>query len=204
MVGMWEFIILFLHLSHKFEIVSKLKVRNTTLKASAQEKHSGVLAPAGEFLKCSLYLRRGGGCRCVHGACGGMRSCAQHVRVCVCRVPTDVAGTVSARMRGTQAGRYRHGGLVTCCCYGPCRQPGQGWRSQEWALRGSAPAPLPRSPPPLAQAPTCAAQGHGAHSSQVDGVGLVMREELQPHITDADEKEGTQGQEVACGTRGQR
>lgn len=53
-----------------------------------------------------------------------------------------------------------------------------------------------------APVPTCAAQGHGAHSGQVDGISLVTREELQPYVTDADEEEGAQGQEVACG-RGQ-
>lgn len=55
----------------------------------------------------------------------------------------------------------------------------------------------PRLPRP--QALTCAAEGHGAHSGQVDSVSLVPREELQPQVTDADEEEGARGQEVACG-----
>lgn len=52
------------------------------------------------------------------------------------------------------------------------------------------PAVGARGPSP---GPTCAAEGHGAHRGQVDGVSLVTREELQPHVADADEEEGAQG-----------
>lgn len=60
---------------------------------------------------------------------------------------------------------------------------------------------LPPVPSPV---PTCAAKGHSAHSHQVDGISLVPREQLQPHVTDADKQEGAQGQEVACGGTAQR
>lgn len=50
----------------------------------------------------------------------------------------------------------------------------------------------------MAPLPTCASKGHGAHGGQVDGISLVVREELQPHIAYADEEQGTQGKEVAC------
>jgi hypothetical protein len=63
-----------------------------------------------------------------------------------------------------------------------------------WLTSFSVPS-TPATPPPL---PTCAAEGHSAHGGQVDGVSLVVGEELQPHITDADEQQGPQGQEVAC------
>lgn len=84
--------------------------------------------------------------------------------------------------------------LICVTCPQCASRAGAGWPAVgPW---GTAPAP--------SLVPTCAAEGHGAHSSQVDGISLVMGEELQPHITDADEEEGAQGQEVACGSRSQR
>lgn len=100
---------------------------------------------------------------------------------------------------GLEAGR-RHGNereaLLTSCDTPRARERGGGGTGAG-ALGGSA--RRPSSPPPV---PTCAAEGHGADGGQVDGVSLFPREELEPHVTDADEEEGAQGQEVACGGRG--
>ena len=58
---------------------------------------------------------------------------------------------------------------------------------------GTARSGHPGAQPTPGPGPTCAAEGHGAHRSQVDGISLVTREELQPHVADADEEEGAQG-----------
>lgn len=65
-----------------------------------------------------------------------------------------------------------------------CTEPQSTWAQPSWYI--------------LAPFPTCATKGHSAHGSQVDGISLVVREELKPHITYADEQQGTQGEEVAC------
>lgn len=52
---------------------------------------------------------------------------------------------------------------------------------------------------PAAVPHTCAAKGHHPNGDQVDGIGLPAGEELQPDITDADEEQGPQGEEVAYG-----
>lgn len=67
----------------------------------------------------------------------------------------------------------------------PCTEPHSTWAQPSWCI--------------LAPFLTCAAKGHSAHGGQVDGVSLVVREELKPHIEYADEEQGTQGQEVTCG-----
>lgn len=82
----------------------------------------------------------------------------------------------------------RPGARLVSCHTHPTRERG--------GMHGHGGTPTLGPSPP---GPTCAAEGHSAHGGQVDGIRLVAREELQPHVTDADEQEGAQGQEVAWG-----